>query len=293
MVVFLSVLKIIGITLLVLLGLILLLILLLLFFPFRYDISGRKNDDTLHFEGKVTWFKYLLKAFAEYDNASGVSYSVKILFFKLLPKTVKKEEATESDSDVKAAEENRVSDELKEKTADASAANVEAPEADKAEEEYKSVYEKLCDLYDYIVSLPDKIKEKTKALVKIKEDAELKKKYIDDKIKLFEDDRFVEALKAVLKELWLLLKKFKPVKGKGILYIGFEDPSNTGMLVAGYSILYPYIGELIELNADFENEVLKGNFYFKGKFTVFMILYSVIRAYLKDDLPYLLEKADM
>lgn len=306
MAVFLSVLKIIGITLLVLLGLILLLVLMLLFLPFRYDVSGRKNDDDLCFNGKVTWLKYIINAIAEYDKNTGVNYSVKLLFIKLLPAPSKEEasaktssgenksKAVPSNTDTAESTSKDFSDKSEKsqnQNSDNQAASKAQSEAD--EKEYKSVYERLCDIYDSVAAIPDKIEKKIDKLKKIKADAELKKKYIDEKLQLLEDERFMAALKAVLKEIWVLLKKMKPVKGKGILYIGFEDPSNTGLFVAGYSIISPYIGELIELNTDFENEVFKGNFYFKGKFTLFMIIYCVVKAYMKDDLPYLLKKADI
>ena len=70
------------------------------------------------------------------------------------------------------------------------------------------------------------------------------------------------------KELWKLLKRLWPKCLKADIKYGFEDPSITGKILAGFSILYPFVGEQIHLDPDFEQSVIEGKLYIKGKIRV-------------------------
>lgn len=64
-------------------------------------------------------------------------------------------------------------------------------------------------------------------------------------------------------ELKKLLLRLKPKKLQGELRFGFEDPSLTGKVQAGLSMLYPYLEE-ISFYPDFENKVLDGEVSVQG-----------------------------
>lgn len=64
-------------------------------------------------------------------------------------------------------------------------------------------------------------------------------------------------------ELKKLLLRMKPKKLQGELHFGFEDPSLTGRVQAGLSILYPCMDEM-NFYPDFENKVLDGEVSVQG-----------------------------
>ena len=72
MIVFLNILKIIGIILLCILGLLLLLLILILFVPIRYRLKADrklKADTPVRAEAKITWLMHLISAAYQYPKA--------------------------------------------------------------------------------------------------------------------------------------------------------------------------------------------------------------------------------
>ena len=93
------------------------------------------------------------------------------------------------------------------------------------------------------------------------------------KIKMFiYDETHQFALKTLKKEVYRLLRVLKPKTFIANVHFGLEDPSNTGKVLAGLSILYPFYGEHIDIVPDFEREIYEGNVVIKGKI---QILYGI------------------
>ena len=95
MAIFLTILKVIGIILLILLGIILLFIALILFTPISYRLSAVHNEDQTKANVKVGFL--FIKALAGYEKGVGLDYSVKALFFKVFPRNGKEEDYSDSD----------------------------------------------------------------------------------------------------------------------------------------------------------------------------------------------------
>lgn len=84
-----------------------------------------------------------------------------------------------------------------------------------------------------------------------------------------------ESKKAFLcckKQLFQIWRNIRPGKLKITMEIGFDDPAATGQFVALYSMFYPWIYHTVTLEPDFENPVLKGTFFCRGRITVFVLL---------------------
>lgn len=101
MTILLTILKVIGILLLVILGLILAIVLLVLFAPVRYRAEGAYQEKFVA-KGRATWLFHLLSVRFSFDGA--FSYSVKIAGIRFLPKRQKKKAgeavaAAEADDD--------------------------------------------------------------------------------------------------------------------------------------------------------------------------------------------------
>ena len=84
------------------------------------------------------------------------------------------------------------------------------------------------------------------------------------------------ALKKLLKELKKLLRILIPRKIRADVRFGFEDPGVTGYVLAGVSVVYPFIRKNAIIEPDFQNEVLDGNLIVKGKIrSIHLLVFAV------------------
>ena len=56
-----------------------------------------------------------------------------------------------------------------------------------------------------------------------------------------------------------------------------EDPATTGQIVAAYGILYPLVGGSVFLQPEFEEKVIEGDVYIKGKITGIIFLIAGLK----------------
>ena len=85
-------------------------------------------------------------------------------------------------------------------------------------------------------------------------------------MKELEDPVHRKAFSKVKKEAGKLLKRWKPKVIKGEVQFGFEDPYHTGQALAGLSMIYPFIGDHLLVEPDFERRILKGKVRVRGGF---------------------------
>ena len=90
----------------------------------------------------------------------------------------------------------------------------------------------------------------------------------DKIVKELEDPVHQKAFSKVKKEAGKLLKRWKPKAIKGVVHFGFEDPYHTGQALAGLSMIYPFIGDHLSVEPDFERRILKGNIKVRGGFRI-------------------------
>ena len=88
----------------------------------------------------------------------------------------------------------------------------------------------------------------------------------DKIIKELEDPVHQKAFSKAKKETGKLLKRWKPKVIKGTVRFGFEDPCHTGQALAAFSIIYPFIGEFLSIEPNFERRILKGDVKVRGGF---------------------------
>ncbi len=118
----------------------------------------------------------------------------------------------------------------------------------------ESVFSKITNLYEKLKCTFKEICDKIEALKKKK----------DVLMNFITDETHVGALKKVLAELKRLLRKLLPKKFQADVHFGFEDPSITGRVLAGISMLYPAICEHTQIQPDFQQKVLEGKVFIKG-----------------------------
>jgi len=115
------------------------------------------------------------------------------------------------------------------------------------------------------ISIAEKIRcSIQKIFDKIKEINALKEKIIS----YLKTETHKKAFKKFLKEVARILKKLKPKIMKANIEFGFEDPYTTGCILAYASMLYPFYGDNIVIKPNFEEAIMKGDIYLKGRIRI-------------------------
>lgn len=137
---------------------------------------------------------------------------------------------------------------------------------DKAGKAKKSFYEKICFYADKIKYTFHKIYANIKSLTDKKENL---RRFLTSEV-------HKNAFSRAVRELKRLLRFLRPKRLEGSIEFGFSDPSHTGYVLAGVSMIYPLIGEYMDISPDFENKVFKGSVLAEGKVRA---IYFVILAW--------------
>ena len=104
----------------------------------------------------------------------------------------------------------------------------------------------------------------TKICAKIEEITEKK----DRLVEFAENEAHRSALRRAKKELVWIRRFLHPQKFGFRLHFGFADPSLTGKVLAGLSMVYPFVGESMNVEPEFEEEVLEGEAQIRGRLRV-------------------------
>lgn len=292
----LTILKIIGIILLVLLGVILAVFLLVLFVPVRYRLDAHRDlqeEAPVVANIKATWLLRLISVLFSYPDASYVN--VKVLGITIYrsdrekePKEPKSKKAKQKDSEnvqVTAQtsaetslkpEENKDNQDDQEKTELLQTESDQKSKQDKNDKETAgstdaSGEEKEEDptLKHFFDALWDKIKNIKYTIAQIYDKIKDIVKNIKYYLKVIQSDTFKSAFGLCSGQLFSLLKSIRPRKVKGKLLIGTGDPASTGQVLSVYGMLYPFLGNNISVIPDFEQQIIEGELLIKGRITVF------------------------
>ena len=107
-----------------------------------------------------------------------------------------------------------------------------------------------------------------------------RKAFIKEKIEFFEDLKAKYDLKGIFDVTILLFKKI--FKGLGLKLfqicgiIGLDNPCSTGQAIALISVVQTFVPFEVDVQGDFENNVLEGSLYIKGKVRISSIVFPVI-----------------
>lgn len=289
------ILKIIGITLLVILGLVLAVLLLVLFVPIRYCFKGN-YDEAFHCRGKITWLLHFISVKIEVKNE--VVTSIRILGIPLsvfLKK--KKEDVLQTDTEIdvvykteESCQTESVKTSIENKQTDSNSADSvmsEEKEPDCSENietdsviEKKSIIQKIMDVVHSIKQKIEDIIQKIKDLVeKIKDfikNSKEKKRQIKRYLKILQSDTTKAAFGLCKKKIGKMLKHIFPRKLHAEVTFGFDDPSTTGYTLAVYGMLPAFVGKNIKLHPDFDKQVFSGEFKVKGAIRAWTLLYQVL-----------------
>lgn len=304
----LSILKILGIILLVLLGIILMLLLLILFVPVRYWITvHRKTDEEVPVvvDLKVTWLLHILNVAFSYPAAAYLR--VRVFCFTVFRSDKASKDKSEADpvsaekEVISESKEKQAEEQTKEQTKEQVEEREEA-ETEKQPEEQKNgqneaekdredaAYEERSPkIFEFFKKLWSAIKNIKYTILRICDKIKHIVKNIRYYIKIIQSDTFKRAWKVCSGQVLLLLKAFAPKKLRGTLLIGTGDPASTAQVLAVYGMLYPLIGNHIDITPDFEQAIIEGDLLARGRITVFRLLKTAWIVFFNRDLRRLIK----
>ena len=272
------ILKIAGIIIVSILGILIVLICFVLVVPARYrgdfSVSGGENGGkkTVNVVLKATWLLHLVRVYVACEKS--VRVRIKILFFTFMDtdrekKREKKKGRRRTGGTERAPEgsEESGTKETPEKSAECEPEKV-------PEESEKGKPKEISNILQTIRNFCDKLKG-------IKEKAE--------KIEtLWLSDHMVKSRSLLGRQLTYLLKHTRPRHLSGFIRFGFEDPSTTGYAMALYGILYPIWSPKLDLEPDFEKQLLECHILIKGKIRVWNFARVALRMLLSRDVRHVI-----
>lgn len=268
-----TILKVIGIILLILLGLALFVILSVLFVPLRYSGSGNFDNADVHADIRASWFLHLFAFKLCYDEEVTGYYRIAFIKRELFGDDAD----TESDEEIMpdnpqpAGQVLYTADAVESAGKNDSGKSVEMAETDRKNTTHendskeiagKNKIDKKNSKAKHGDSIIDKI---TGAIKKFQ--------------KLYSDNRNKAAIGHLKDELFLILKRICPKKLELMAEFSTGEPDTTGILL-GVIAMFP-IGytNRWQITPDFEsdNAFAKGNFKIKGRIFIISILAALLR----------------
>lgn len=311
--IFLTILKILGILLLVVIGLLILGILAILFVPLRYDGKISYNDKNQCVATQITWLFRLIcieggyqeKVYArarllwftlwkwkadekendKEDHLESADYSEEELDRLLEERSQKeesKEETKEETKEAKVIEEKLDEPDAEENLTEVQPTEIEPKEVELNEAKSKEAESKEAELTE---KKPKKIQFQQigKRIKEIKE----KIKHIKE---MASDQRIHRAILLLIDGAWKIVRHSLPRKIKGRAKFGFEDPSTTGQILTYVSLLYPCYAKSVELVPMFTEKVIDLDLYFRGRVRLFSLIWICVKIWFDRNFRYLYKK---
>lgn len=305
------ILKIIGITLLAVLGFLLLVLALVLFVPVFYRVRIVHNPEKTIVKARVSFLFPLLLVTVEYLKK--VSYKVRIFGIALMDSDKPKKEKTSKKQKIKKKkkhkeknreekkqnpapevvpeqdtgqtikpelprEESRAEKEKTDKT-DKTDGQVKLPDSEESEEK-QSFFEKIRSKIKKTRETISNVVRKIKRFWHIKEEVQ----------RIFAKPETKEALRFAWDKLKRLLKHILPRKIKGYLAFGADNPATTGQVLGILGVVYAKTGQLLEIRPNFMEKQLECDVLLKGRIQVFTLLVIAVKVFLNQELRQLISE---
>ena len=100
------------------------------------------------------------------------------------------------------------------------------------------------------------------------------KKNIKYYLELLQRDSTKQALSVCWGQFGRIVKKVAPRKFRVNLHLGFEDPAVMGQVLAVWGMLYPLHLGAVDIQPEFDQVVLEGDFSFQGKVSVIVFVHA-------------------
>ena len=290
----LTILKWIGIALLVLLGVLIFLLCLILFVPIRYKANGFCKD-SYQIHAKATWLLHIISFTVDFKQEQPFRMKLRILgisiYDNLKEKKTKKTKVNTLPEIVGASKQERSNAESVEEITKAekpimqeqntniikdisvSEANVDGDMDAEQEAQRLTFMQKQKKICLKVINIFRNIKY---TIRKICDTIKEFKDNITYYVELFKKDSTKVALEACKKQLIRIIKNLKPQKFQVNLHVGMDDPATLGDILGVWGMLYPIHQGHIDICPDFEQTVLEGDFYCKGRITAYIYIWTIM-----------------
>lgn len=290
----LTILKWIGIALLVLLGVLIFLLCLILFVPIRYKANGFCKD-SYQIHAKATWLLHIISFTVDFKQEQPFRMKLRILgisiYDNLKEKKTKKTKVNTLPEIVGASKQERSNAESVEEITKAekpimqeqntniikdisvSEANVDGDMDAEQEAQRLTFMQKQKKICLKVINIFRNIKY---TIRKICDTIKEFKDNITYYVELFKKDSTKVALEACKKRLLRIIKNLKPQKFQVNLHVGMDDPATLGDILGVWGMLYPIHQGNIDICPDFEQTVLEGDFYCKGRITAYIYIWTIM-----------------
>ncbi len=308
----LTLLKIVGILILILLGLLLLTALALIFAPFRYELEAKCTSlKDLEVKGRFSWLLRFVSVRGLYRNGE-MSVWLKILGIPVfrLPETEESRRKNEQKQKKRAEKERRTREKEREKekkaleigeppgekkTIGERIPDAQAKETDPRQEETDSSGQ---------AAQPDRETEFRKEDKPQTEKAEKKKRKqkrfsrkkkkepkdagadgsgwrdkLEDGLDFIQDPDNRKMFAFLKEQVFAVIHHILPGRFEIEARIGLEDPAATGTVLALVYMLYPFYGDHIRVVGEFEEVVLEGRLYLRGRIRILTLLIIGFKIY--------------
>ncbi len=142
-------------------------------------------------------------------------------------------------------------------------------------------------LEDWINNLSDSLAERLEHIEQSMEETLEKIEGIRAKLShygtLLSDARTQRLIQTLMKKIWGILRYIAPTKLRANLHFGMESPYQTGQICMAASLLYPVYRDAIQLEPDFEQRVLEGDFFLKGRIRLGHFVFVVLQVLVNRD----------
>ena len=134
----------------------------------------------------------------------------------------------------------------------------------------------LNSVKDKLISIKSKFKKLLKAIVDKKRSAWKK---INDLKVIINDEENKELVRLIKKEVKELIREITPVKYDVNVRYGCEEPYMTGRILGVIAVIYGITGVQFNITPEFEQKVLEGDIYMKGRVRIYRLLLIALRVY--------------
>lgn len=192
--------------------------------------------------------------------------------------------ASQAEEDFLNHEEDVESDGIEDSTSDSGETEFSDSEDDLQDDEaesdeHKTIFGRIGDLIHKIkytiASLCDKINQIADGAynkaVSTEEKLENLRRNIHYYYELLTSETFERTYEKCKKRIIKLLKSVMPRKGDIRIEAGFDDPYTTGEVLAISSMLYPVFGRFVHVYGNFDEAIIRGGGYLKGRIFIWVI----------------------
>jgi len=274
-----TILKIIGILFLAILGLLLSLVVLVLLVPVRYRAEAEYYDQNLKADVKITWLLHLISARGGYRDGKLV-YRIRILGYPLFrsdkekaPRKKRRRKSgrsQEEEADLPVLSEEAAIPPETEDTASWEVTPTGEVPSDAGEEPQKQTHSHR--------KRPGREKKEKKVKREEGRFASTREK-LEDGLDFIQDPENQETFKFLKDNLLRLLRHVLPSVFRIKARIGMEDPALTGKILGAFYMFYPLYEDHIRVVGEFEEEVLEGELYLRGRIRMLSLLIIGWRLY--------------